>query len=77
MNVLHMYLRLRKKNVQTPTDVQISVYKDHLTHGFQEKSPVAFVVAERWYKAPGVQRIDVTEKGLKGTLFIPSGTTFI
>lgn len=72
-----MCLRLRKKNVQTQTDVHISVYKDHLTHGFQEKSPVACVVAEQWFKAPGVQRIDVTEKGLKGTLFIPPGTALM
>ncbi|KAG7324009.1 hypothetical protein KOW79_012025 [Hemibagrus wyckioides] len=66
-------LRYRKKDVQAQTDVHISVYKDHLTHSFQEKTPLASVVAERWYLAPGVQRVDVTEKGLKGTLFIPPG----
>ncbi|KAM9495165.1 peroxisomal succinyl-coenzyme A thioesterase-like [Clarias gariepinus] len=66
-------LRLRKQDVQTQTDVSISVYKDHLTHGFQEKPSIASVVAERWYTAPGVQRVDVTWKGLKGTLFIPPG----
>ncbi|MCI4381841.1 hypothetical protein PGIGA_G00256650 [Pangasianodon gigas] len=66
-------LRLRKKDVQAQSDVHISVYKDHLTHGFQEKAPIASVVAQRWYMAPGVQRVDVTDKGLKGTLFIPPG----
>ncbi|MCJ8735949.1 hypothetical protein PDJAM_G00253420 [Pangasius djambal] len=70
-------LRLRKKDVQAQADVHISVYKDHLTHGFQEKPPIAAVVAQRWYMAPGVQRVDVTDKGLKGTLFIPPGTTLM
>ncbi|KAL0962687.1 hypothetical protein UPYG_G00343980 [Umbra pygmaea] len=28
---------------------------------------------ERWYLAPGVQRIDVREDGVKGTLFLPPG----
>ncbi|KAI5627043.1 peroxisomal acyl-CoA thioesterase 2b like 3 [Silurus asotus] len=66
-------LRLRKKDVQTPTNVHISVYKDHLTQAFQEKPHVASVVAQQWYMAPGVQRVDVTQKGLMGTLFIPPG----
>ncbi|KAK3558389.1 hypothetical protein QTP86_017996 [Hemibagrus guttatus] len=66
-------LRYRKNDVQARTDLHISVYKDHLTHSFQEKTQLASAVAERWYMAPGVQRVDVTEKGLKGTLFIPPG----
>ncbi|XP_062848309.1 peroxisomal succinyl-coenzyme A thioesterase-like isoform X1 [Trichomycterus rosablanca] len=66
-------LRFRKKDVYKPTDVKISVYEGHLTKGFQEKSPLASVVAERWYTTPGIRRVDVTEKGLKGTLFIPPG----
>lgn len=74
---IYTFERFRKKDVQVPSDVHISVYKDHLAHGFQEKPPIASVVAQRWYLAPGVQRVDVMEKGLKGTLFIPPGTTLI
>ncbi|XP_036432021.1 acyl-CoA thioesterase 19 isoform X2 [Colossoma macropomum] len=66
-------LRLRKKDVFKPTDVYISLYEGHLNEGFKDKRPLASVVAQRWYTAPGVQRVEVREKGLKGTLFIPPG----
>lgn len=69
------FFRFRKKNVNTPIDVHISVYKDHLNEGFREKLPLASVVAQRWYIAPGVQRVNVTEKGLKAILYIPTGIT--
>jgi hypothetical protein len=51
----------------------ISVYRGHLTAGFRELPPVASVVAERWYMAPGVKRIAVEERGVTGTFFIPPG----
>lgn len=51
------------------------MYKDHLNDGFREKPPVASVLAQRWYTTPGIQRVNVTEKGLKATLYIPTGIT--
>ncbi|XP_016516809.1 acyl-coenzyme A thioesterase 4-like isoform X3 [Poecilia formosa] len=66
-------LRMRKKNVQAPMVVTISVYSSHLTEGFGDQVPLAGVEVERWYMAPGVQRIPVTEDGLTATLFLPSG----
>ncbi|XP_030621813.1 acyl-CoA thioesterase 19 [Chanos chanos] len=66
-------LRFRKKDVSIPIEVHISVYKGHMTEGFKEQTPLASVVAERWYIAPGIQRISITEKGIKGTLFLPPG----
>ncbi|XP_070686723.1 peroxisomal succinyl-coenzyme A thioesterase-like [Pempheris klunzingeri] len=66
-------LRLRKVNVQTPMEVMISVYQGHQTEGFADQAPLAGVVVERWYMAPGVRRIPVTEGGLIATLFLPSG----
>ncbi|KAI5627046.1 peroxisomal acyl-CoA thioesterase 2b like 3 [Silurus asotus] len=66
-------LRFRKKDVYTPMDVHISVYEDHLTEGFREKPPIALVVTQRWYTAPGIQRVNVTDKGLKAALYIPPG----
>ncbi|XP_068162713.1 peroxisomal succinyl-coenzyme A thioesterase-like isoform X2 [Antennarius striatus] len=65
--------RLRKKNVCTPMLVSISVYRGHLAEGFRDQSPLASVLIERWYMAPGVQRINIREKGVRGTLFIPPG----
>ncbi|XP_037623888.1 peroxisomal succinyl-coenzyme A thioesterase-like isoform X1 [Sebastes umbrosus] len=67
------WLRMRKMNVQTPMEVKISVYQGHQTEGFVDKVPLAGVVVERWYMAPGVRRIPVTENGLTATLFLPSG----
>ncbi|KAJ3612602.1 hypothetical protein NHX12_020870 [Muraenolepis orangiensis] len=66
-------LRLRKMRVDTPMTVLISVFRGHLTEGFGEGPPVASVVAERWYMAPGVKRIDVQQRGVIGTFFIPPG----
>ncbi|XP_015241993.1 PREDICTED: acyl-coenzyme A thioesterase 4-like [Cyprinodon variegatus] len=64
---------MRKKNVLAPMVVTISVYKGHLSEGFGNQEPLAGVEVERWYMAPGVRRIPVTEDGLTGTLFLPSG----
>ena len=61
-------------NVSSPLLVNISVYTGHSAEGFRERTPLASTLIERWYIAPGVQRIKVKETGLRGTLFIPSGT---
>ncbi|XP_055046552.2 acyl-coenzyme A thioesterase 1-like isoform X1 [Misgurnus anguillicaudatus] len=66
-------LRLRKKDVLSPMVVHISLYSGHLSEGFRQQTALATSVTERWYIAPGVQRVDVREKGVRGTLFLPSG----
>ncbi|XP_053718367.1 bile acid-CoA:amino acid N-acyltransferase-like [Synchiropus splendidus] len=66
-------LRLRKVNVTTPMPFHISVYSGHLTGGFQDQVPLASVLTERWYMAPGVKRVSVKEGNILGTLFIPPG----
>ncbi|KAJ8245533.1 hypothetical protein GJAV_G00271750 [Gymnothorax javanicus] len=66
-------LRLRKKDVSVPMLVHISVYRGHISQGFREVVPLACSVAERWYQAPGVRRVDVEERGVKGTFFLPPG----
>uniref|UniRef100_A0A3Q1HTH4 Acyl-CoA thioesterase 19 n=1 Tax=Anabas testudineus TaxID=64144 RepID=A0A3Q1HTH4_ANATE len=67
-------LRMRKVNVQTPMEVTILVYQGHQTEGFVDQVPLATVVVERWYMAPGVCRIPITEGGLTATLFLPSAS---
>uniref|UniRef100_UPI0037E77FDB acyl-coenzyme A thioesterase 5-like n=1 Tax=Semicossyphus pulcher TaxID=241346 RepID=UPI0037E77FDB len=67
------WLRMRKMNVQTPMEFTISVYRGHQTEGFLDQVPLAGVVVERWYMAPGVRRVPITEDGLTATLFLPSG----
>ncbi|XP_034095989.1 acyl-coenzyme A thioesterase 5-like isoform X2 [Gymnodraco acuticeps] len=66
-------LRLRKMNVQTPMGVTISVYQGHQKEGFLDQVLLASVVVERWYMAPGVRRVPITEGRLTATLFLPSG----
>lgn len=66
-------VRLRKRNVCSPSLVNISVYSGHVTEGFMERTPLAATLIERWFTAPGVQRIDVKERGVQGTLFLPPG----
>lgn len=66
-----MLVRLRKLNVCTPMLMDISVHSGH--EGFRDKAPLASVLTERWYMAPGVKRIEIRENGVRGTLFIPPG----
>ena len=64
-------------DVHSPMLVNISVYSGHIAEGFREQPPLASALTERWYMAPGVRRIDIREKGVRGTLFIPPGITCI
>uniref|UniRef100_A0A8C2GV18 Uncharacterized protein n=1 Tax=Cyprinus carpio TaxID=7962 RepID=A0A8C2GV18_CYPCA len=66
-------LRLRKMNILTPIVIHISVYGGHLSQGFSQQTPLATSVIERWYVAPGVQRVNIRENGVRGTLFLPPG----
>ncbi|XP_053364385.1 acyl-coenzyme A thioesterase 1-like, partial [Clarias gariepinus] len=66
-------LRLRKRDVPSPMIFSISVYDGHITQDFNQLTPLVTTIIERWYMAPGVQRVDVREKGVRGTLFIPPG----
>uniref|UniRef100_A0A3Q3DKK0 Uncharacterized protein n=1 Tax=Hippocampus comes TaxID=109280 RepID=A0A3Q3DKK0_HIPCM len=66
-------LRLRKKNVETPFIVDISLLEGHVTPRERENSELAVATTERWYMAPGVQRIDIRQNGVVGTLFLPPG----
>ncbi|KAK2832438.1 hypothetical protein Q7C36_015900 [Tachysurus vachellii] len=66
-------LRLRKQDVLSPMIFHISVYNGHIAQDFEGLKPLVTIIIERWYIAPGVQRVDVCEKGVEGTLFIPPG----
>ncbi|KAM3877888.1 peroxisomal succinyl-coenzyme A thioesterase-like [Diretmus argenteus] len=71
-------LRLRKKNVETPYIVHVSLLDGHVSpsesfkDGGQSTERAALTV-ERWYMAPGVRRIEIRQNGIVGTLFIPFG----
>uniref|UniRef100_A0A673INH1 Bile acid-CoA:amino acid N-acyltransferase-like n=1 Tax=Sinocyclocheilus rhinocerous TaxID=307959 RepID=A0A673INH1_9TELE len=67
-------LRLRKRDIVRPMEVCISVYSGHLSQGFSQQTPLATSVTERWYVAPGVKRVNIREKEIRGTLFLPPGS---
>ncbi|XP_062852658.1 acyl-CoA thioesterase 18 isoform X2 [Trichomycterus rosablanca] len=66
-------LRLRKQDVFSPMVFHVSVYDGYVTQGFDQLTPVVSVVIERWYTAPGVRRVSVSEREVKATLIIPPG----
>uniref|UniRef100_A0A667YQK4 Acyl-CoA thioesterase 19 n=1 Tax=Myripristis murdjan TaxID=586833 RepID=A0A667YQK4_9TELE len=66
-------LRFRKRDAQTPMQVRLSVYQGHQSEGFMDRAVLASVMVERWYMAPGVRRVNITEGGVTGTLFLPPG----
>lgn len=69
--------RLRRTNVCSPLLISVSVYAGHQTEGFRKLCPLGSSVIERWYVAPGVKRVSVQERGVRGTLFIPPGEFFL
>ncbi|KAG7477424.1 hypothetical protein MATL_G00069540 [Megalops atlanticus] len=80
-------LRLRKKNVETPYTVRVSLLRGHVSSpeasGYGrdaqgrdaqvQEEELAAVTLERWYMAPGVRRVAIREGGVVGTLFLPPG----
>ncbi|XP_067292398.1 acyl-CoA thioesterase 19 [Pseudorasbora parva] len=66
--------RFQKNNVQTPVKVVFSVHEGHFAKGFKHRTPLTSATAERWYLGPDVQRVEVSEGRIKGTLFIPPGS---
>ncbi|XP_058487191.1 bile acid-CoA:amino acid N-acyltransferase-like [Solea solea] len=65
--------RLRKKNVETPYVVHISLWDGHVSPSERPSTELAAVTAERWFMAPGVRRIEIRQNGIVGTLFLPPG----
>ncbi|XP_004638147.1 bile acid-CoA:amino acid N-acyltransferase [Octodon degus] len=70
-----MLSRLIKKEVMTrPLQVQLKLCEPYFPVKYVSPSaPLASLTLERWYVAPGVQRIQVREGRLRGALFLPPG----
>ncbi|XP_053557082.1 acyl-coenzyme A amino acid N-acyltransferase 2 [Bombina bombina] len=71
---VNVYRRLMKKDVMgSPLYVHLEVYP-YLEIGLSPENPPAVSkVLERWYVAPGVQRIQIREGRVRGALFLPPG----
>lgn len=65
--------RLRKMNVETPIVMLMSLLEGHVSASEGPSTELAVVTTERWYMAPGVQRIEIRQNGVVGTLFLPPG----
>ncbi|CAI5688170.1 unnamed protein product [Oreochromis niloticus] len=66
-------LSLRKRNVETPYMVNISLLEGHTSPSEGQRTELAAVTTERWYMAPGVRRIEIRQNNIVGTLFLPPG----
>ncbi|CAH2296677.1 acyl-coenzyme A amino acid N-acyltransferase 1-like [Pelobates cultripes] len=67
------FLRLIKRDVMnSPFHVHLELYLNVVVNPFAEL-PVASKVVERWYVAPGVQRIQIKQGRVRGALFLPPG----
>lgn len=53
--------------------MDISLLEGHVTPRERENAELAVATTERWYMAPGVQRIDIRQNEVVGTLFLPPG----
>lgn len=68
------FLRLIKRDVMgSPFSVHLELYPSLVVNPIPEDSPAATKVIERWYVAPGVQRILIREGRVRGALFLPPG----
>lgn len=67
-------LRLRKKDVETPYTVDVSVLEGHISPlNSSKERELATVSVQRWYTVPGMRRIEIRQNPVVGTLFLPPG----
>ncbi|KAG8454823.1 hypothetical protein GDO86_001153 [Hymenochirus boettgeri] len=67
-------LRLMKRDIMgSPFYVHLELYFNKVMFPSSNDVPVAVKIIERWYVAPGVQRINVRDGRVRGALFLPKG----
>ncbi|KAG9488333.1 acyl-coenzyme A amino acid N-acyltransferase 1-like [Eleutherodactylus coqui] len=68
------FLRVIKRDVMgSPFHIHLEVYSNLEFNPFPENPPAATTSVERWYVSPGVQRLQIKEGRIRGTLFLPPG----
>lgn len=69
-----MFHRLLKRDVTgSPFYVQISLFNSTVITPLPTDEPLATCTVERWYTAPGVERIPIKSGRVRGALFLPPG----
>lgn len=66
-------LRLIKRDVTKPFDVELKCFDDHISPNEGSRQPLSSVTFEKWYMADGVKRIVLKNQRCHGSLFIPPG----
>ncbi|KAL7991983.1 hypothetical protein Chor_016239 [Crotalus horridus] len=70
-----MFHRLLKRDVTgSPFYVQISLFNSTVIVPLPTHEPLATSTVERWYTAPGVERIPIKSGRVRGALFLPPGS---
>uniref|UniRef100_A0A0K8RXN1 Bile acid-CoA:amino acid N-acyltransferase-like n=1 Tax=Crotalus horridus TaxID=35024 RepID=A0A0K8RXN1_CROHD len=70
-----MFHRLLKRDVTgSPFYVQISLFNSTVIVPLPTHEPLATSTVERWYTAPGVERIPIKSGWVRGALFLPPGS---
>ncbi|XP_047554850.1 acyl-coenzyme A amino acid N-acyltransferase 2-like [Lutra lutra] len=68
------FRRLFKQDVMnSPFLVTLNLYDTVSLQDFSTEEPMASQVVQRWFSAPGVQRVQVREGRVRGALFLPPG----
>ncbi|XP_078529642.1 acyl-coenzyme A amino acid N-acyltransferase 1-like [Lissotriton helveticus] len=68
------FYSLTKRDVMgSPFRITVEVYDSIQTAPIPDAQPLASRTVERWFVAPGVQRIQITEGRVRGALFLPPG----
>ncbi|XP_044121185.1 acyl-coenzyme A amino acid N-acyltransferase 2-like isoform X2 [Neovison vison] len=68
------FRRLLKQDVMnSPFWVTLNLYDTVGLQDFSTEEPIASQVVQRWFSAPGVQRVQVREGRVRGALFLPPG----
>ena len=66
-------LRLIKRDVTRPFNVELKCFDDHISLNEGLQQPLSSATFDKWYMADGVKRIVLKDRRFNGTLFIPPG----
>ncbi|XP_006111136.1 bile acid-CoA:amino acid N-acyltransferase [Pelodiscus sinensis] len=68
------FYRLMKRDVmQSPFQIRLDLFDSNHLFSSPHDQPVASQTVDRWYVAPGVQRVQIRGNRVRGALFLPPG----
>ena len=72
-------IRLLPRNTQRPLSYEFQLYKGHIDHEAQlaANKSISSTAIQRHFIHPDVERVDVRDGRLRGTMFIPKGDYFM